>query len=169
MSLRIDMPKHIKWFWDRYYQLAVDQGTVSQQDAVDIVRMDSLISITREQWRQWQKPEDRARIILPEHLRQNPDKDMAFDRKWEVMHIWFPENRVSKYEIRGGNPPSDSERPQHLRGLFLELDPKQLGKEWLWELRPGGMADDMIRGAAARERYRPRRLDAINLQKVRMQ
>ena len=38
-------------------------------------------------------------------------------------HVWFPDDNVNKYELRDGNPPSDRDRPKHLRNLKIELDP----------------------------------------------
>lgn len=40
-----------------------------------------------------------------------------------VRHIWFPEDDMSKYELRRGNPPPDCDRPKHLKRLSLEIDP----------------------------------------------
>lgn len=40
----------------------------------------------------------------------------------EVKHLWFPHDRLDEYELRAGNPPTDIDRPNHLRGLRLEID-----------------------------------------------
>ena len=40
-----------------------------------------------------------------------------------VRHLWFPENEVNIYQVRDGNPPADRDRPKHLRGYRLEVDP----------------------------------------------
>lgn len=42
--------------------------------------------------------------------------------RWPVNHLWFPTPNVNDRELRRGNPPPDSERPKHLRGVALELD-----------------------------------------------
>lgn len=42
--------------------------------------------------------------------------------RWGVAHIWFPEPYADHYELRDGNPPADSQRPKHMRGLKLHLD-----------------------------------------------
>jgi hypothetical protein len=46
----------------------------------------------------------------------------ARQRKVPVKHLWFPEKRDTKYELRNGNAPADSDRPRHLRGLHLAVD-----------------------------------------------
>jgi hypothetical protein len=43
-------------------------------------------------------------------------------RKLPVQHLWFPEDRETKYELRAGNAPADSDRPRHLRRLHLAID-----------------------------------------------
>lgn len=43
--------------------------------------------------------------------------------RWHVRHLWFPENDARVYELRDGNPPADSERPDHLRRIDLVVDP----------------------------------------------
>lgn len=43
-------------------------------------------------------------------------------RKPPVRHLWFPRASTRAYDLRDGNPPSDTDRPKHLRGLRLELD-----------------------------------------------
>lgn len=40
-----------------------------------------------------------------------------------VYHLWFPKDDIRVYALRRGNPPPDSERPVHLRGLDLVVDP----------------------------------------------
>lgn len=40
----------------------------------------------------------------------------------EARHLWFPEDDIRVYSLRLGNAPPDSERPQHLRRLALEID-----------------------------------------------
>lgn len=39
-----------------------------------------------------------------------------------VKHLWFETNNIDRYVMRDGNPPADSERPKHLRGIHLEID-----------------------------------------------
>ena len=41
---------------------------------------------------------------------------------YTVNHLWFPENNVNHYELRKGNPPSNSDRPKHLHGFSIEVD-----------------------------------------------
>ena len=43
-------------------------------------------------------------------------------------HVWFPEDNVNSYELRDGNPPSDTDRPKHLRRYKLALDPVTITK-----------------------------------------
>ena len=38
-------------------------------------------------------------------------------------YVWFPENNVNEYQLRMGNPPSDRDRPKHLKRFKLEIDP----------------------------------------------
>lgn len=40
-------------------------------------------------------------------------------KSWPVSHLWFPRDTVNAYELRSGNPPSDSDRPKHMRGYNL--------------------------------------------------
>lgn len=47
---------------------------------------------------------------------------MNGEKKVPVRHLWFPEERVTYYRLRDGNPPADVDRPKHLRGLRLEID-----------------------------------------------
>lgn len=44
--------------------------------------------------------------------------------EFKVLHLWFPEDDIRVYELRDGNPPADSRRPRHLKGLKLEVDAK---------------------------------------------
>lgn len=39
-----------------------------------------------------------------------------------IRHLWFTNDNINEYELRDGNPPPDSKRPKHLRGLSLEID-----------------------------------------------
>lgn len=43
-----------------------------------------------------------------------------------VRHIWA-DARLETIELRDGNPPSDTDRPPHLRGLDLVVDPARHG------------------------------------------
>lgn len=43
-----------------------------------------------------------------------------------VRHIWADES-LTTIELREGNPPSDTDRPLHLRGLDLVVDPARHG------------------------------------------
>lgn len=53
-------------------------------------------------------------------------------REAPVRHLWFPENTVRKSELRDGNPPSDTDRPVHLRGLKLVIDVSTMSElQWL--------------------------------------
>lgn len=40
----------------------------------------------------------------------------------QIFHVWFPQDNVNKYSLKKGNPPADSQRPKHLRGLNLVVD-----------------------------------------------
>jgi len=42
--------------------------------------------------------------------------------KLRVYHLWFPRNDINEYQLRTGNPPSDSARPKHLRAMQLHID-----------------------------------------------
>lgn len=46
---------------------------------------------------------------------------------WNYKHLWFPENDLRIYEMRDGNAPPDSSRPQHLRGMELAIDIRDPG------------------------------------------
>jgi len=67
---------------------------------------------------QWQVDLVRLRamqsVIHAESRKAKPDLS--------VRHLWFPRNNVNEYALRRGNPPSDRERPVHLKGLRLEID-----------------------------------------------
>lgn len=53
-------------------------------------------------------------------------------REAPVQHVWFPENTMRKSELRDGNPPSDTDRPRHLRGLRLAIDVSTMSElQWL--------------------------------------
>lgn len=44
----------------------------------------------------------------------------------QVFHLWFPSDNANIYELKHGNPPSDIDRPKHLRGYrlgFTIVDP----------------------------------------------
>ncbi len=43
-------------------------------------------------------------------------------------HLWFPKDSTDELEWRNGNPPPDSERPKHLRGLDLVVDPMRINQ-----------------------------------------
>lgn len=55
---------------------------------------------------------------LAEQAEQGLKPDL--DARW---HLWFPTNNVNHRSLRPGNAPPDSERPQHLRGYQLWVDP----------------------------------------------
>lgn len=72
----------------------------------------------------------------------------------EVFHVWFPQDEVNIYEIRPGNPPSDTDRPPHLKGFHLWIDPKhpsesmrdltkEVGVDLDWDVR--GTWDELYR------------------------
>lgn len=44
----------------------------------------------------------------------------SFSGRW---HLWFPEDNVNHRSLKPGNAPPDSERPAHLRGYQLWVDP----------------------------------------------
>lgn len=49
------------------------------------------------------------------------------DEDFNVQHVWFPDrNNINRYELRDGNPPSDSGRPRHLKKLDLVIDITEL-------------------------------------------
>lgn len=37
-------------------------------------------------------------------------------------YVWFPDDNIDIYELHRGNPPPDSRRPKHLRGIDLWVD-----------------------------------------------
>lgn len=60
------------------------------------------------------------------------DKVDQYDGK--VWHLWFPERKVGKYELRDGNPPPDDkrDRPRHLLGKKLAIDLKEVPAD-VWD------------------------------------
>lgn len=54
-----------------------------------------------------------------------------------VKHLWFPHDDHHEYELRDGNPPGDADRPKHLRGYRLHVDPQDKH-----------LVDEVMRGAA---------------------
>jgi hypothetical protein len=71
---------------------------------------------------QWEIDVVRMRVIsstvnkLLNEAKTGQDPDMS------VNHLWFPEDNVNHYALRTGNPPSDRDRPKHLRGYRIEID-----------------------------------------------
>lgn len=49
-----------------------------------------------------------------------------------VRHLWFPEENLDLYIMRKGNPPADDDRPNHLKGLRLHIDPEKV-PDWIVE------------------------------------
>ena len=64
-------------------------------------------------------------------------------------YLWFPEDTTAVLEWRDGNPPPDSVRPRHLRGLDLVVDPLRVNKR---------IVDLINSSSVRRERY----AEAIN-------
>ena len=52
----------------------------------------------------------------------------------KVWHLWFPEARAGKYELREGNPPPDDrrDRPAHLLRKKLVIDMRDIPAE-VWD------------------------------------
>jgi hypothetical protein len=59
-------------------------------------------------------------------------------------HLWFFDDRLDHYELREGNAPSDSERPDYLKSLDLWINPSELPKDILKELVPGGRFEKLL-------------------------
>jgi len=74
------------------------------QQQIDIVRMRVLSSLI-DQFIKW------------------AGGDKTVDREdFGVRYLWFPDNNVNNYELRDGNPPSDTDRPKHMRRFELVCD-----------------------------------------------
>lgn len=54
------------------------------------------------------------------------------ERHPPVRHLWFPEDRISLYHLRDGNPPADQDRPPHLRGHRLAIDIGEIPQD-VWD------------------------------------
>lgn len=61
--------------------------------------------------------------------------------KLDVVHVWYPEDRIGRYELRTGNPPARSQRPRHLRDIELWVDPFNLPKTILAALSSAGVTN----------------------------
>jgi hypothetical protein len=79
-------------------------------------------------------------------------------------HLWFPVDDLGVYELRQGNAPSNPDRPRHLRGLELWLDPNvpQSVREYV---RMGGGMDQLIED---RLETMDRELTSNEVQSIRM-
>lgn len=53
-------------------------------------------------------------------------------RKPPVRHLWFPEPRLTKRELRDGNPPADVDRPPWLKGVYLVVDVGEIPQD-VWD------------------------------------
>jgi hypothetical protein len=67
---------------------------------------------------------DEIRLRVMKAVSQTQMNNMIKGRthNLDVRHLWFPKNDIREYELRFGNPPSDSSRPKHMRGLELHID-----------------------------------------------
>jgi hypothetical protein len=89
---------------------------------------------------------------LYEYWEQHTDKDSFEDEAHlfhaihspKPQHLWFKDKNLNSYELRDGNPPSDSERPMWARGLKLEIDYKQLPVATWAKCAPGGRYADIL-------------------------
>jgi hypothetical protein len=64
----------------------------------------------------------RMRVLPFSILRAINKKMIGPENKPPIRHFWFPEDDDRNYQLKMGNPPPDSQRPAHLRGLKLEQD-----------------------------------------------
>lgn len=72
------------------------------------------------------------------------EKGLLVD-KHVYQHVWFPENNVNHRAIRDGLPPPDSERPKHLRGFDLVVDPLSWPKSVVGKFAAAGFQIPDIR------------------------
>jgi hypothetical protein len=72
--------------------------------------------------RQFQVDLVRLRIISSLVDRYIAEVKALVEPKIKPKHIWFPEDNLNRYELRDGNAPSDSHRPQWLQRMRLEID-----------------------------------------------
>lgn len=88
------------------FAMAGERVRLSQRE-IDFVRM-RVISVLIEAYLVWLNGRD------------------THDSPVAVHYLWFPEDNVNHYELRDGNPPSDADRPKHLRGFRLECDIEEI-------------------------------------------
>lgn len=71
---------------------------------------------------QWEIDVVRMRVLYAtiNSALMHVNKGLPFDLK--PKHLWFPKDEIQIYELRHGNPPSDSDRPKHLRGMELVVN-----------------------------------------------
>ena len=99
----------------------------------------------KERYSQGQVDEVRYRVVLL------MARDALRDRRQvtEMYHLWWPKAEAPDvYELRQGNPPSDWDRPVHLRRLDLEVDLTAGIPDDIAELmRPNGGLDSLVKEA----------------------
>lgn len=82
-------------------------------------------------------------------------RDALRDRRQpkHVYHLWWPTAAEPEtYELRQGNPPSDWDRPAHLRRLDLEVDlTGDIPNDVQELMRPHGKLDTMVQEAMAED------------------
>ena len=61
-------------------------------------------------------------VLIDNYLEWIKDGEPSDGADHGVRYLWFPEDNVNRYELREGNPPSDTDRPKHMRGFRLECD-----------------------------------------------
>jgi hypothetical protein len=71
---------------------------------------------------QWRVDLVRLRVLreLAQRALARIECDKPVD--WSIKHLWFPADDDRIYELRSGNPPSDDDRPKHLRRINLHID-----------------------------------------------
>lgn len=75
-----------------------------RQDFIDVERWFAIKGIVKSQL-----------TALQEGLITEPDITT-------IRHLWFPEDNVNNILLRVGRPPSDSQRPKHMRGFDIAVD-----------------------------------------------
>jgi hypothetical protein len=62
-----------------------------------------------------------------------------------VKHLWFPTTNVNEYFLRDGNPPSNKERPKHMRGIDLVVDVLEPPRSIVKALKEHGITLDVMK------------------------
>lgn len=71
---------------------------------------------------QWRIDVVRLRVLRTVIRRMRSQAERGVEIDWATQHLWFPRDDDREYELRAGNPPSDLDRPKHLRRWRLAID-----------------------------------------------